>query len=168
MLLALVLGWACLLILPIFGFRRGSALALCVGLCCVLSGMLVMALAPVLSETFTIGFGLNSKSSLGWWSLALYLPLVIFSFPLGYRLHRFFEMSFDPFDNIIGFFIGGIFAFLTARTMLSYVLLAYTGTPEVHVIAQAFLVREVVHQQTWNELQQWVSSLNRPDMIQVE
>jgi len=156
-----LMAWAVLLSLPLFGIRRGSTPIFCIGLYIVLFSILASVFAPTLADTLPPVIGADPAVNTGWWLLILFIPLFAASFPLGLFLNRFLAHSFEPFEEILGMFIGLMVGFIAVRILLGAVSMCATESQLHAAIDHLFLVRQMVALDGFHGMQQWFSNLNQ-------
>jgi hypothetical protein len=162
-----LMAWAVLLSLPLFGIRRGSTSIFCIGLYIVLFSILVTMLAPSLADTLPPVIDADPAVNTGWWQLILFIPLFAASFPLGLFLNRFIGHSFEPFEEILGMFIGLVVGIIAVRILLGAVSMCAAESQLHAAIDHLFLVRQMVALDGFHGMQQWFSDQNRATELEL-
>ncbi len=158
-----VTAWGMLLGLPLYGVRSGSAKILCIGLYAFVFRIVTEGVSGPLAASTPLLPGASEIINTGAWQLVLYLPLLALAFPLGLFLNRFLAHSLEPFDEVVGFGIGILVAFIAVRTFLGAVALCSTGQ-ELHAsVSDLFLVRQCVALESWHGLKGWFTGLMHTD-----
>lgn len=156
-----ITAWALIIGLALFGIRRGSGPILCIGIYVLVFSILVALCAPGLADSLPPMIGADPAVNTGWWQLVLFVPLLALSFPLGFFMNRFWGHSLEPFEEILGMFIGLAVAFIAVRTLLGAVHMC-SSESEIHAaVNQLFLVKQTVALDGFHSAQQWFSNLAR-------
>ena len=154
-------AWALMIGLALFGIRRGSGPILCIGIYVLVFSILVALSAPGLADALPPMVGAADEVNVGWWQLVLFIPLLALAFPLGLFMNRFWGHSLEPFEEIVGMFIGLAVAFIAVRTLLGSVSMCASES-EIHAaVDQLFLVKQTVALDGFHSAQHWFSNLAR-------
>jgi hypothetical protein len=156
---ATAMAVALLVGLPLYGIRRGSAQMFCVGIVLVIGALLAHALALALSELVPLGGRPGTDTSFGMWRLVFLVAVFLAAFPLGGYLSRYLTFTFDPFDFLaalcIGLFAAGVFA----QHMLGALVMTTDGTHAHALMADSFLIRQLVYGDGWHSFFAWITNL---------
>lgn len=156
-----IAAWALIIGLALFGIRRGSGPILCIGIYVLVFSILVTFAAPGLANALPPMIGASDVVNTGWWQLVLFVPLLAMAFPLGLFMNRFWGHSLEPFEEIVGMFIGLAVAFIAVRTLLGAVTMCASESDMHAAINQLFLVRQTVALDGFHSAQHWLSNLAR-------
>ena len=155
----IMLAWIMLIGIPIYGFIRGTSMAVSLGVSLLITGLIASLLALPVSLFGSDHSATMTLSRQHFWQVVLLIPSFIAAIPLAHRLDRYLGMQFEPFDWLLGFCIGALVAFFATRFLLSSLQVAYHNTSAVSQIKRQVIVRQVVDLEAWHGLHNWATNI---------
>ncbi|MHB9024555.1 MAG: CvpA family protein [Armatimonadota bacterium] len=162
MLTISLLMWLVLLALPIYGYKRGSSTAFFTSIFIGVAGLLSYFIAMPVADLVPLGDPAHVRANQGMWSLIVFIPLMLTSFPLGIYVSRFSQWSFDPFDAVIGLYIGMAAGLLTAWMLAMMITQSVEGLAAQQQLQQLFVIRQFGYYEWWHTLSAWMANAGNP------
>lgn len=160
LVLLIIVAWLFLLLPFLFGFRGTSGILLFLGVFVALNGILTQKVLP-----FLLSPGI-SPVTVGIIQLITFILLSIVSVYLAIFSNRFVQINFDPFDWVLGTVLGLAAGVVGVYFLLSFSLLASTGSALHDSLSNTFMVHQFVEFKGWHaflqNLHDLVSSEPKP------
>ncbi len=150
-----ILSWVLLIGFAVYGIYKGSCILLFTGIFILLAGLLAQMLGPICSSFITGGDSAVATSQ-----LILFLLLCGVSIPLGILANRFFTVTFEPFEWVLGLVLGLVTGLLVVHFLLGLILGMNANTPQYARLKRAYSVRQFVYFDGWHRVTAYMTNLD--------